>query len=221
VKTSKRWSIWVGVFATVSVPVLAAWSQDLAWAQGVSVYAPLQSEYKLGDFAYKGPGGDGWRQVETFGNTLILVYAETVDGDQIHTRTQVDMEAFAANPEELRGDVMWLTEQSHAQQVKERSDKLVAFSRIGPVESNPAVMSYALVTRIAPDEDMFETFYVALAKDKTSYFVAKLATKDTDYRSQPYFSGFESSLASLRQPSVTDSDPVSPSKTDAVKAKDD
>lgn len=176
--------------------IVGVWGAS-AGAEAVSVYGPVQPEYTLGAFTYKAPTTDGWRQVTSVGSHLVLVYAESVEGGQINTRAQIDVEAFSADPAQLVGDVLWLTEQSQAQQVKERGDKLVAFSRIGAVDSKPNMMSYALVTRIGESDDMYETFYVVLANDKTAYLVAKLATKEAEYRSTPYFSQFESSLASI------------------------
>lgn len=165
---------------------------------GVSVYAPLAPKYQLGDFDYEGPAVAGWRQVTSAESMFILVYAEEVDGGQINTRAQVNAESYVIADGAADGrDTLWLTEQGQAQQVKERGDKLVAFSKITPIESNPSVMSYSLVTKI-DGVDMFETFYVALAPDKTSYIVAKITTKDTDFRTQPYFSQLEASLKSLR-----------------------
>lgn len=165
---------------------------------GVSVYAPLAPKYQLGDFDYEGPTVAGWRQVTSAENMFILVYAEEIDGGQINTRAQVNAESYKIPDGAADGrDTLWLTEQGQAQQVKERGDKLVAFSKITPIESNPSVMSYSLVTKI-DGVDMFETFYVALAPDKTSYIVGKLTTKDIDFRTQPYFSQLEASLKSLR-----------------------
>ena len=165
---------------------------------GVSVYAPVAPKYQLGDFDYVAPSTDGWRQVTSEASMFILVYAEVLDSGQLNTRAQVNAEAHAVPASAAEGrDTLWLTEQGQAQQVKERGDKLVAFSKIAPLEANPAVMTYSLVTKIG-DEEMFETFYVILAPDKKSYLVAKLTTKDVDFRTQSYFSQLESSLASLR-----------------------
>jgi hypothetical protein len=181
----------------LSLVLLLALSGTAA-AQAVSMYAPLAPKYQIGDFEYQGPKVDGWRQVTTGESSFILVYAETVDQDKINTRAQLNAEAFAI-PEglALNHDTMWLTEQGQAQQVKERGDNLVAFSKIAPVESNPAVMTYSLVSKQAGVE-LYETFYVMLAPNKTSYIVAKVTTKDTDFRTQPYFGQVEASLASLR-----------------------
>ena len=183
------------VLAFLSVLLVA---NTAAAQDGVSVYAPLAPKYQLGDFDYVGPTVAGWRQVTSAENMFILVYAEEMDGGQINTRAQVNAEAYKIPDGAADGrDTLWLTEQGQAQQVKERGDKLVAFSKITPIESNPSVMSYSLVTKI-DGIDMFETFYVALAPDKTSYIVGKLTTKDIDFRTQPYFSQLEASLKSLR-----------------------
>jgi hypothetical protein len=180
------------LLASLSILSLSA----TAFAQGVSVYAPVQPLYKLGDFDYRAPTADGWRQVTSSASGFVLVYAEEVPPDQINTRIQVEAEAFAVPDPKAIQDLMWLTEQGQAQQVKERGDKLIAFSKIAPVSTNDKVLSYALVTRIG-EEDLQESFFVTLAPDKTSYLVAKLTTKEPDYRQQIYFGQFEASLASL------------------------
>lgn len=169
-----------------------------ASAQGVSIYAPLSPRYQIGEFSYEGPKTDGWRQVTSGETSFILVYAETIDEEKINTRAQVNAEAFAIPAGAAQShDTLWLTEQGQAQQVKERGDKLVAFSKIAPIESNKDVLSYSLVTKDGGVE-LYETFYVMLAPTKASYLVAKITTKDTDFRTQPYFGQIEASFASLR-----------------------
>jgi hypothetical protein len=182
------------IVGTLTVLLFAATAA--AQSQVLSVLAPIQPFYKLGDFEYRAPTVDGWRQVTSAENSFVLVYAETVPPDQVNTRIQVDAEAFVVPDPAIIRDLMWLTEQSQAQQVKERGDNLVAFSKIAPVASSDKVMTYALVTR-AGNEDVHEIFYVTLAPDKTSYLVAKMTTKEQDYRQQVYFGEFEASLASL------------------------
>jgi hypothetical protein len=204
-------SLFAAVLVVLAVSTTAA-------AQGVSVYAPVAPQYELGEFEYKAPTEDGWRQVTSSENSFILVYAESIPPNQINTRVQVDAEAFAVpDPAVIQG-LMWLTEQGQAQQVKERGENLVAFSKIAPVASNENVLSYALVTR-AGSEDLHEVFYVILALDKTSYLVAKLTTKEPDHRQQVYFRQFEESLASLSHKSSSSgsekalpSEPPSPPK---------
>ena len=178
--------------------VLALALCGTAAAQGLSMYAPLAPKYQIGDFEYQAPKVDGWRQVTSGEVSFILVYAEMIEGDKINTRAQVNAEAFAIPENAALGhDTLWLTEQGQAQQVKERGDSLVAFSKIAPVKANADVLSYSLVTKQG-DIELFETFYVMLAPNKSSYIVAKVTTKDTDFRTQPYFGQLEESLASLR-----------------------
>ena len=183
-----------------------------AFAQGVSMYAPIAPRYQLGDFGYKAPTADGWRQVTTAENMFILVYAEQMDGGQINTRAQINAEAYAIPDGAATGrDTLWLTEQGQAQQVKERGENLVAFSKITTVSANADVLSYSLVTK-SQGVDIFETFYVMLAPPKTSYLVVKVTTKDIDFRTQPYFSQLEASLASLaHEPQKPASPPPPPS----------
>ncbi|HET9061821.1 MAG TPA: hypothetical protein VFO62_00900 [Candidatus Binatia bacterium] len=180
------------VVALLSIVVLGA----TALAQGVSIYAPVQPLYKIGAFDYRAPTVDGWRQVTSSESGFVLVYAEHVPPDQINTRLQVEAESFAVPDPKMVPGLVWLTEQGQAQQVKERGEKLVAFSKIAPIGANDKVLSYALVTRIG-EEELHEIFYVTLAPDKTSYLVAKMTTKEPDYRQQVYLSQFEASLASL------------------------
>lgn len=189
-----------------------------AQAQGVSVYGPIQPLYKLGDFDYRAPTVDGWRQVTSSPNGFVLVYAEHVPPEQINTRVQVEAEAFSIPDPNVVRDLLWLTEQGQAQQVKERGDKLVAFSKIAPVAASDKVLSYALVTRVG-QEDLQEVFYVTLAPDKTSYLVAKLTTKEPDYREQVYFGQFEASLESLvhNPPSSGSDKPAAPPTPDPLK----
>jgi len=181
-----------------------------AVAEGVSIYAPLAPRYQIGEFEYQGPTMDGWRQITSAENSFIIVYAETMGDEKINTRAQVNAEAFAIPGGVAAGrDTLWLTEQGQAQQIKERGENLVAFSKIAPIESNPAVMSYSLVTK-AGGEDTFETFYVMLAPDKASYIVARITTKDIDFRTQPYFTQVEASLASLRHAPRSNAPPPAP-----------
>jgi hypothetical protein len=182
-------SFLAGILAILAASATAA-------AEDVSVYAPVQPQYKIGDFEYKAPSQDGWRQVTSSESSFVLVYAESIPPNQINTRVQVDAEAFAVPDPMVIQSLVWLTEQGQAQQVKERGDNLIAFSKIAPLASNANVLSYALVTR-AGTEDLHEVFYVMLAPDKSSYLVAKMTTKEPDHRQQIYFSQFEESLASL------------------------
>jgi hypothetical protein len=198
--------VFAGMLAVLAISTTAA-------AQGVSVYAPVMPQYQFGEFEYTPPKEDGWRQVASSQSGFILVYAEQVPPDQINTRVQIEAEAFAVpDPRVIQG-LMWLTEQGQAQQVKERGEKLIAFSKIRPLASSKNVLSYALVTRTG-GEDVQEVFYVALAPDKTSYLVVKMTTKEPDYRQQAYFSQFEGSLASLvhKPPVPSGSDKASPSE---------
>lgn len=195
------------LLTSLSIVVLGA----TAFAQSVSIYGTVQPLYKIGGFDYRAPTVDGWRQVTSSESGFVLVYAEHVPPDQINTRVQVEAESFAVPDPTVVRDLLWLTEQGQAQQVKERGEKLIAFSKIVPVGANDKVLSYALVTRIG-QEDLHEIFYVTLAPNKTSYLVAKMTTKEPDYRQQIYFGQFEASLASLAHnaSSPSGSEKVSP-----------
>jgi hypothetical protein len=130
---------------------------------------------------------------------FILVYAESLPPDQILTRLTIIAETHAIEVEqrELVEGGQWLAKQSFGQQSGEREGRIVAYSPISPVGDND-VYKYTLVSTREDEKDFFETFYLKLAADKSSYWIAKFATSESDYQEQVYLRQFENSLSSLR-----------------------
>jgi hypothetical protein len=180
--------------------VLILMSADHAPGQGgLAVYAPIAPEYRLGDFRYEAPRDDGWRQVASNPGMFILVYAESLPPDQILTRLTVIAEAHeipADQRERIEGG-RWLAGQSFNQQKTEREGRIVAYSPIQAVGDND-VHKYTLVSTGPEGKDSFETFYLKLASDKSSYWIAKFVTSESDFQEQVYLPQFEASLSSLK-----------------------
>lgn len=193
----------------LNVPALLAgalilMSTGLASAQGgLAVYAPIAPQYRIGDFLYNAPRQDGWRQVASNPGMFILVYAESLPPDQVLTRLTVVAEAHAIeaeNREFIEGG-RWLAGQSFNQQTGEREGRMVAYSPIQAVGDND-VHKYTLVSTGPDGKDSFETFYLRLAPDNSSYWIAKFVTSEADYQEQIYLQQFEDSLSSLRVETV-------------------
>lgn len=162
----------------------------------MSMLAPLASEYVIGSWRFTPPGGDGWRQLAESSELLRLVYADSLPDDKIDMRAEVVAQTFDISDPSLVTDVLALARLSQAQQVKERGDRLVAFSAVDKVADSPEVDLFTLVSKVGT-ADAFETFAVALAPDKSAYLVAKLTTREKAFRDAPYYKGFIESLDKL------------------------
>jgi hypothetical protein len=170
-------------------------------AQEITLLAPMAEEYQLGGFRYLPPPGDGWRQVGTSSDAFRIVYAEQLDEQRINTRLEVVAQTFEIPDPDMVSDALTLTRISQAQQVKERGDTLVAFSGIEKVGESPPVYLFTLVTKVM-DSDVFETFAVSLAPDKSAYLVVKLSTREKEFKEAPYYQPFLASLDTLEFPSA-------------------
>lgn len=157
---------------------------------------PLASSYRLGNFQYVPPAGDGWRQLESGERFVRLVYAEDLQDGQINTRVEFAAESYDIPDPSLVTNGVALTFTSMEQRRKEREAALVAFSNVAPVAGTDGLYSYSLVSKML-GEDYVEVFYVMLAPDKSSYFAGKLATKDVKYDEAPYWAAFAASLGSI------------------------
>ena len=196
-----------------SAPVLVAGALTILFAvksaaQDVSVYAPIAPQYRLGDFTYNAPAQDGWRQVASNPGMFILVYAESMGPDQIFTRLTIIAETHSVDEEnrEFVEGGHWLARQSFGQQSGEREGRIVAYSPILPVGTND-VYKYTIVTKGPDEKDAFESFYVKMAADKSSYVIAKFTTSESDFQEKIYLKQFEDSLETLRIESLeVDSD---------------
>jgi hypothetical protein len=167
-----------------------------AGAQQMTMLAPLASEYVVGGFQYTPPGGGGWRQLAESTDGFRLVYADKLPDEKINMRAELVAQAFEIPDPALTSDALSLARVSQSQQLKKMGDALVAFSAVKKVADDPEVGLFTLVSK-AGDVDAFETFAVALAPDKSAYLVAKLTTREKQFRDAPYYKGFVASLGNL------------------------
>ncbi len=187
------------LLALMLVGVLS-WVGGTAQAQGLTQLDPVAPKYTLGSWAYEAPQFDGWRQLASSTRTLDLVYAERVDDERINTRIAVTLGAFDI-PEEARptADPALLAELSRRQQIKAREGQDLLFSAVEPVPGDNGLQTFSLVTRDGEGNNaLHESFYVALAADRSEYLVVQMATQEMDFAGQGYFQQFFASLASLR-----------------------
>jgi hypothetical protein len=146
---------------------------------------------------------------------FILVYAESVADGQLNTRIQIVAESHEI-PEESREfveDSKWLARQSYGQQRIEREDRIVAFSPIEAVGDSD-LSKFTIVTSAPDGSDLFESFYVKLAPDHSSYLIAKMTTIESDFLEQDYLKQLEDSLAGIR---VDSAEPATDRDGDADK----
>ena len=190
----------VAVFTAVAAVMVV--HPGASVAQEFSVLAPMQPTYRIGGFNYSAPGADGFRQVAAASSGFRIVYAVQHPDERIETLADIVAEAFAISDAERQfvGDVATLAEVSERQQVAEREGRVKAFSRVAPVETASDVYSFTIVTKL-DERDLFEVFFLGLARDKSEYFIAKMSTTETDHAESDYFGAFVSSLASLRHDS--------------------
>jgi hypothetical protein len=167
-----------------------------AFAQEVSILNPMAASYKLSGFTYVPPKGDGWREIGYALDSLRLVYAEQLGEGQINTRVDFTAQAFPIDQPAAAPDGAQLAQLSLQQRLTEKGDTLVAMSKVAPVEGKVPIHEYTLIVKIS-GEDHAEHYFVALAPDKTQYLAAKMITKDTNFREQPFFAPMLESIRSL------------------------
>ena len=175
---------------------------------------PVQPSYTIGGFSFSPPASDGWRQLTQDREAFRLVYAEDLGEGRINTRMEVTARAFAIPDPDLVSDAATLAQTSQTQQASDRGEGLIAFSRVAQLAGAKHVHWFTLVSKVG-DKDLQEAFFVALAPDKSEYFVAKLATTETDYAESPYFKPFVESLSSLGHSADEAKDPDASGHQDA------
>ena len=178
-----------------------------AIAQGMARLMPLQSSYTIGRFQYEPPQGDGWAHVASSHSVFRFIYAEQLGAEAILTRTEIVIESFDIPDPALVADARTLTQLSLNQQAKEREANLVAYSPIESLATEPAVHAFTLVTKTG-DKEVFESFFVALAPDKSQYLVGKMTTNEKDFLEAPYYAPLRTSMSALRFEAEASEDPA-------------
>jgi hypothetical protein len=180
------------LLASLSLAVLSLAALD-AFAQGVSVLNPMAPSYKLYGFTYEPPKGDGWRELGYAMDALRIVYAEQTSETQINTRADFTVQAFPIDEPSKAPEAAQLAQLSMTQRIQEKGESLVAMSQVQPVEGKLPIYEYTLIVKVE-GADVAEHNFVALAPDKTQYLAAKLLTKDTDFRAQPFYAPLQESM---------------------------
>ncbi len=187
--------------ALVAVIVLSWPAARSVAAAAEQVLRPPSPSYRVGGFVYGAPTGAGWRELSASPTTVELVYVEMVSAKKLNSRAHVVVEASKV-PEGARvegGEALART--SLEQQAAARADSLVAKSAVSPVPGDSGFYSYTISSKLK-GVDLIEVFYVLLAADRSEYVVVKLATRDADYQTTPYYTDIYASLASFHVPSV-------------------
>lgn len=187
------------------IPILALSISTLlltgqASAQGYAVYSVVQPEYSLGSFRVYPPNGDGWRQVSNETSVLRLVYAEIVEDSTINTRADIVGEAFPIPDPELVPNALRLTLSGQTQQMEQRGELLLGYTRIEKIDSGIETYAYTLKSRLADEKHRYETYFVSLAPDKSEYVVFKFTIDEEDYNKQPFFEEFVKSFGKMSHP---------------------
>ncbi|RMF21429.1 MAG: hypothetical protein D6760_09445, partial [Deltaproteobacteria bacterium] len=181
---------WVAVVAAVALMRAPSAAQMI-------MMAPIEAHYRVGGFDYLPPAGEGWRQVGSAPNEVHLVYAEVPEAEKVDFRLDLVIHAFDVEDPAAVPDAASLARISHQQQAAKRKGALVALSDVVPVAGGQQLYTFTLVTR-APEGDVFESFYVGLAPDRSQYVVAKATTDDPAYEHAPFWQPLQESIVTLR-----------------------
>lgn len=204
--------------AGAAIAFVAMMPGATAHAQGTAQLDPVAKTYTLGRFKYEAPQFDGWRQIANAPDTLQLVYAEQMEGNQINTRCHVVLEVYDLPAESRPPGVAELAEAGRKQLGAKVKDQMVAASLTAPVPGVENVSTYRFLLHGPPEmgSDYYQVYYVALAPDKSQYVVMQVNTKDTDYENQMYFQQFYATLARLKYEAPAGAAAASPSAAAAV-----
>ncbi len=171
-------------------------------ASAQQVLNPLSGDFTVGTFNYSPPISDGWRELSKGPSGLELVYVEGLADGQINSRAHLVLESSKVPENAEAPDPEVLTRLSRDQQIEARKDVLVGKTDISRVPGDADLYRYTLTTR-GGEITLIEAFFVLLARDRSEYVVAKLATREPDYEKSPYFPDFYGSLASLKRAGVS------------------
>ena len=168
-----------------------------ALAQETMVLTAPPEEYRSGGFAYRPPTGPGWRRLAAAGNGLRLVFAERAGEGAINMRCEFIAEAHPIPDPALVEGAAALAELGRSQQLRERGESLASATPVIALAGGSGFQTYTLVSKLGETE-VYESFFVALAPDKSEYWIAKATSKEKDHQRTSYWSDLFGSLASLR-----------------------
>jgi hypothetical protein len=189
--------------------VIVLLTAGYAAAQDVSTLNPMARGYRVLGFSFDAPQGDGWREVGSGQDFLMLIYAEQVGADTINTRLAFEAHAFPIDDPSKAPEPVMLAQMSMSQRVKEFNDaaKEAAAAKAAatpsqdgsakaddappsqdgdakPNDASPGVVAMSNIQQLQSPVPVFEyTLVVKLGEEKEryiTYFVA-LAPDKTQY----------------------------------------
>lgn len=187
----------VGVGAWLWVLVLVLVFPLAVSAQGMLVLNPMPPSYDLGGFSLSSPPVDNWRETRSTATSFQAVYAERVSDVDINQRCHFLAESHKVDDPDYEGDSASAATAAWIQHTELRGEALVAFTRVQVLEKAPGIFTFSLVVKVG-EENVQETFFIMLASDKSEYFVAKLTTKEPEFREAPFYAPLMLSLSTLR-----------------------
>jgi len=165
-------------------------------AQGLLVLNPMPPSYDLGGFSLSSPPVDNWRETQSSPTSFQAVYAERASDVDINQRCHFLAESHKVPESDYQGDSASAATAAWTQHTELRGDALVAFTRVQVLKEAPGVFTFTLVVKLG-EENVQETFFIMLAPDKSEYFVAKLTTKEPQFREAPFYAPLMLSLSTL------------------------
>ena len=165
-------------------------------AQGMIVLNPMPPSYDLGGFSLSSPPVDNWRETQSSATSFQAVYAERVSDVDINQRCHFLAESHKVDEPDYQGDSASAAAAAWTQHTELRGEALVAFTRVQVLAEAPGIFTFSLVVKVG-EENVQETFFIMLAPDKSEYFVAKLTTKEPQFREAPFYAPLLLSLSTL------------------------
>jgi len=165
-------------------------------AQGMIVLNPMPPSYDLGGFSLSSPPVDNWRETQSSATSFQAVYAERVSDVDINQRCHFLAESHKVDEPDYQGDSASAATAAWTQHTELRGEALVAFTRVQVLAEAPEIFTFSLVVKVG-EENVQETFFIMLAPDKSEYFVAKLTTKEPQFREAPFYAPLLLSLSTL------------------------
>ncbi|MFP6625875.1 MAG: hypothetical protein VCA74_02280 [Deltaproteobacteria bacterium] len=184
--------------ALVAVSCLPAVAVPAFGQEGVLMMTAPLAEYSLGGFTYSPPSGEGWRQLPMEGADAVrFVFAERVGEGSINMRMELLVQSFPITDAATVNDVASLAEKSRSQQVAYHKDQALKASQVAEVPGTGGIVAYTLSLKV-DDMEVSQRFFVALAPDKSQYWVGRVASQEKNFASTPFYAEFYGSLASLK-----------------------
>ena len=181
----------------VAVVCLLPVARPALGQEGVLMMTAPLAEYRVGSFTYSPPSGEGWRQLPMEGGDAVrFVFAERADEGAINMRMELLVQSFPIADAATVNDVASLAELGRSQQVAYHKDQTLKASQVAEVPGTGGIVAYTLNLKVG-DMEVSQRFFVALAPDKSQYWVGRVASQEKNFATTPFYAEFYGSLASL------------------------